>query len=90
MNDQSRGTYNINSDIRFKTTMLQSNLCDYSDAYILVKGRITITGAGDDTVARQADERNKGLIFKNCTPFISCKSKINNAEIENAKNIDKI
>ena len=87
MNDQSRGTYNINSDIRFKTTMLKSSLCDYSDAYILVKGRITITGAGDDAAARQADEINKGLIFKNCTPFVNCKSKINNAEIENAKNM---
>ena len=40
---QSRGVYNTNSDIRFKTTMLKSSLCDYSDAYILVKGRITIT-----------------------------------------------
>ena len=42
INDQSRGAYNTNSDIRFKTTMLKSSLCDYSDAYILVKGRITI------------------------------------------------
>ena len=62
-NDQLRGTYNTNSDIRFKTTMLKSILCDYSDAYILVKGRITITGAGDDAAARQADERNKEVIY---------------------------
>ena len=48
INDQSRGVYDVNSDIRFKTTMLKSSLCDYSDAYILVKGRITITGAGAD------------------------------------------
>ena len=87
INDQSRGVYYTNGDIRFKTAMLKSSLCDYSDAYILVKGRITITGAGDDAAARQADEINKGLIFKNCTPFVNCKSKINNAEIENAKNI---
>ena len=40
MNDESRGTYNVNSQIRFKTTMLNSSLCDYSDAYILVKGKI--------------------------------------------------
>ena len=40
INDQSRGVYNTNSDIRFKTTMLNSSLCDYSDAYTLVKGRI--------------------------------------------------
>ena len=44
--------------------MLKSSLCDYSDAYILVKGTITITGAGVDDDARQAYERNKGVIFK--------------------------
>ena len=63
INDESRGIY-ANSDIRFKTTMLRSNLCDYADSYILVKGTITITGAGDDAAARQADERNKGVTFK--------------------------
>ena len=46
INDESRGTYNVNSQINFKTTMLKSSLCDYSDAYILVKGTITINGAG--------------------------------------------
>ena len=50
--------YNTNSDIRFKTTMLKSSICDYSDAYILFKRTIGITGAGDDDAARQADERN--------------------------------
>ena len=57
INPYSGGVYNTNSDIRFKTTMLKSSLCDYCDAYILVKGRITITGARNDAVARQADER---------------------------------
>ena len=47
INDESIGTYTSN-DIRFKTTMLRSSLCDYADAYILVKGTITITGEGDD------------------------------------------
>ena len=70
INDQSRAVYNNNNDIRFKTTMLKPSLCDYSDAYILVKGTITITGAGGDAAARQADERDKGVIFKNCAPFI--------------------
>ena len=56
INDESRGTYNANSEIKFRTTMLKSSLCDYSDAYILVKGKITITGAGYDAGARQADE----------------------------------
>ena len=46
--------YNANSDIRFKTTRLTSSLCNYSDAYILVKGKTTNTGAGDAAAARQA------------------------------------
>ena len=87
INDESRGTYTSN-DIKFKTTMLRSNLCDYADAYILVKGTITITGAGDDDAAKRLDERNKGVIFKNCAPFTKCISRINNTDIENAQDID--
>ena len=68
--------------------MLRSNLCDYADAYILVKGTITITGAGDDAAARQADERNKGVTFKNCAPFTEFISRINNVDIDNARDID--
>ena len=49
--------------------MLRSSICDYTDAYILVKGIITITGAGIDVAARREDERNKGVMFKNCAPF---------------------
>ena len=84
INDDSRGTYTSKS-IRFKTTMLRSNLCDYADAYILVKGTITITGVGDNVAARRADEREKGVIFKKCVPFIECINRINNTEIDNAK-----
>ena len=68
--------------------MIRSNLYDYSDAYILVSGTITITGAGADDSEKQADERNKGVIFKNCAPFIECISNINNTQIDNAKYID--
>ena len=68
--------------------MLKSSLCDYSDAYILAKGKITITGAGDDAAARQADERDKGAAFKSCTPFTNCISEINNTQVDNAKDID--
>ena len=64
INDKLRETY-TDSDIKFKTTMLRSNLCDYADTYILVKRTIKITGAGDDDAAKQLDERNKGIIFKN-------------------------
>ena len=62
MNNKSRGNY-ANSDIRFKTTMLTSNLCDYADSYVLVKGIITITGEGDNAGEVQADERDKGVII---------------------------
>ena len=87
INDDLRGTY-ANADIKFKTTMLKSDLCDYADAYIFFKGTITITGAGADATARQADERNKGVIFKNCVPFTKCISIINNTDIDNAQDID--
>ena len=88
INDESRGGYTTGSDIKFKTTMLRSSLCDYADVYILVKEPIIITGAGDDAAARRADERNKGVIFKNCAPFTKCISKINDTEIDNAQDID--
>ena len=78
INDESRGTYNVNSQIKFKPTMLKSSLCDYSDAYILVKRTITINGAAADAAARQADERDKGVAFKNCAPFTNYISEINN------------
>ena len=88
INDKSRGKCNDDKQIRFKTTMLKSSLCDHSDAYILVKGKITITGAGDDAAAKQADERDKGVAFKNCAPFTSCKSDINNVDIDYFQDID--
>ena len=87
INDESRGTYTSN-DIKFKTTMLRSNLCDYADAYILVKGTITIAGAGDNDAAKRLDERNKGVIFKNCAPLTKCISRINNTDIDKAQDID--
>ena len=87
INDESRGAY-TDADIKFKTTILTSNLCDYADAYILVRGTITITGAGADAAARQADERNKNVIFKYCAPFTKCISRINNAEIDTAQSIN--
>ena len=85
--DDSRGTC-TNADIKFKTTMLKSDLCDYADAYIFVKGTITITGEGDDAAARNLNERNKEVTFKNCAPFTKCISRINNTDIDNAQDID--
>ena len=88
INNESRGTYNVNSQIKFKSTMLKSSLCDYSDAYILAKVTITIAGAGADAAAGQGDERDKGVAFKNCAPFTNCISEINNTHVDNAKDID--
>ena len=75
INDESRGTYNTNSQIRFKTSMLRTSLCDYSDAYILAKGTITVA----NTTAADADANNtnKKVIFKNYEPLTSCISRIN-------------
>ena len=70
VNDESRGTYNVNSHIKFKTTMLKSSLCDYSDAYILVKGTITVNNTAAQGVA--ANNTDKKVIFKNCAPFTNC------------------
>ena len=54
INDESRGVYNVNSQIKFKTTMLKSSLCDYSGAYILVNGTITV----NNTAAAGANANN--------------------------------
>ena len=90
INDESRGTYNIKSQIKFKTTMLKSSLCDYSDAYIHVKGKITITGEGENEAAKHADERDKDVALKICAPFTICLSEVNNTLIDNCKDIDII
>ena len=86
INDESRGAYNVNSQIKFKTTMSKSSLCDYSDAYILVKGTISVNNTAGAGVG--ANNINKKVIFKNCAPFTNCISEINNTQIDNAKYID--
>ena len=72
INDDIRGSYSPNKQIRFKTAMLRSSSCDYSDAYILVKGSISVNNAA------AANNINKKVIFKNCAPFTNRISKINN------------
>ena len=86
INDKSKGAYNVNSQIKFKTTMLKSSLCDYSDAYILVKGTISVNNTAAANAAVNNDD--KKVIFKNCAPFTNCISEINNTQIDNAKDID--
>ena len=64
--------------------MLKSSLCDYRDAYILVKGNISV----NNTAAAAANNTNEKVIFKNCAPFTNCISKINSTQIDNAQYID--
>ena len=82
--DQSEGNYNVNKKIIIKTSMPRSDLCDFNDAYIVVKGDITFEGDND------ANKRNKNLAFKNNAPFINCISKINGVKIDNAEDLDVV
>ena len=88
INVESRGTCNVNSQIIFKNTMLKSSLCDYSDAYILVKGTITVNNTA--AVGADANNTNKKVIFKSCAPFTNCISEINNTQVDNAKDLDVV
>ena len=81
--DQSRGSYSVNKEIRIKTSMLRSDLYDYSDAYIVVKGTITV-------VRPDNAKRNKATAFKNNAPFINCISKINGIKTDNAEDLDVV
>ena len=82
--DQSEKNYSPNKEIRIKTSMLRSDLCDFSDAYIVVEGDITLEGDNN------ANKRNKNLAFKNNAPFINCISKINGVQIDNAEDLDVV
>ena len=63
--DQSKKSYNVNKEIWIKKQILRSDLCDFSDAYIVAKGIITVTDP-------EKAKRNKALAFKNNAPFIKC------------------
>ena len=79
--DQSQGNYDVNKEIRIKTSMFRSDLCDFSDAYSVVKGTITV-------VRPNNAKRNKTVTFKNNAPFINCISKINVVKVDNAEDLD--
>ena len=82
-------TYNENKSIRFKKPMLRSSLCDYYNAYILVKGTITVTAPGvNNNADNTRDKRNRPLILKNNAPFVSCITRINGELIEDADDLD--
>ena len=82
--DQSEKNYSVDKEIRIETSMIRSELCDFSDAYIVVKGDITLEGDNN------ASKRNKNLTFKNNAPFISCISKTNGIKIDNAEDLDVV
>ena len=83
IHDQPGGTYNTNKQVRFKTSLLRSDLCDYSDAYIVVQGKITVADPNNDAYGKK-------LALKNNAPFTSCISKINNTLIGNAVDLDVV
>ena len=76
--------YKPNKQITFKSSMLRSDLLDFSDAYIAVKGEVTLTGGSNSS------RKNRPLAFKNNAPFIGCNSKINNTLIDNPKDLDVV
>ena len=86
INDDIRGAYSPNKQIRFKTAMLRSSLCDYSDAYILVKGNISVNNIAAEGAV--ANDTNKKVMFKNCAPFTNSINKLKNTEKDNADYID--
>ena len=96
INDDTRRTYNTNSQIKCRTSMLKSSLCDYSDAYVLVKGTITIAPApapaanSDSNNNNNNNNNNKEVVFKSFSPFTDCISEINNTQIDNTKDIDVV
>ena len=77
INYDAQGNYSVNSQIKFKTKMTMSDLCDYVEAYVLVKGTISVAGAGA--------ARAVAVTFKNCAPFTICISEINNTQVDNAR-----
>ena len=83
VNDERRGTYSPNKQIKFRTSMLRSSLCDYVDAYILVEGNISVNNTAAEGAA--GNNSNKKVIFKYCALFTNCISKINNTQIDNAE-----
>ena len=81
INDDALGTYNKDSQIKLKASMLKSSVCYYSDAYIIFKGTVSIKSQAGDI----ANNGDKEVVFKNCAPFTDRISKINKIQIDNGK-----
>ena len=84
INDESQGIYNKDNQLGFKTSMLRSSLCNYSNAYILVKTTITVA----EVAAAAPNNANKKVILENCAPFTNCISRINNMQADHAHDTD--
>ena len=86
IDSESKGNYSQDDPIKFLTKSLESSLCDYSDAYILVTGNITVTRtiAGDLVQRKQPLNAATQVVFKNCAPFKNCRTEINDIFIDNA------
>ena len=78
--------HNTSSDIKFKTLIIRSNLCDYSNAYIHVKATIAVLNTA--AAVASVNDTNKNIIFKNCTPFTNCTSEMNNTQVDDAEDFD--
>ena len=78
IDNESKGNYSHENPIKFLTSSLESSLCDYSDAYILVLGNITVTGGNN----------NKKVAFKNCAPFEKCRKEMNETFVDDANFIN--
>ena len=82
--DQSAGNYNVNKEIILKRSIPRSDLCDFRDLYIAVKGDIPLE------IDNDANKRNENLAFKNNAPFTNCISKTNGVKIDNAEDLDAL
>ena len=86
INDENNTNYGVNKDtgannpdtIKYDTRVLKPNLCDYSEAYILVDGTIRETGGNNNT----------RLALRNCAPFTKCNLEINDEHVDTAENLD--
>ena len=78
VDNESKGNYSHHNSIKFLTSSWESSLCDYSDAYILVKGNIAVTGG----------DANTKVAFKNCAPFKECRTEINETFVDETEHIN--
>ena len=86
INDESRGIYNEVNQTRFKSSMLRSSLCDYSDAYIFDKG--SITAINTSAQGQPNNGANRKVKPEDFAPFNQCTSKINNTQVDDFHDID--